>query len=252
MAREGPFTRAELIEATGLSAPTVGSLATSLIRARPPHRPRLRAVARRTPPGPHGVQSPARVRRGHRSRPHAHHGSRSRTCRGELLLRRVVNTPDSKASPPHCSTPRAETARAVARRRCAAEPAARSRRGCSRAQSIPLRGMIVALAPNLRGWTDSADGRHPAYGAGCAGRRRERRQPGRSRRTLEGRGARARQLRVSVVRNRHRRRDHGERPAPSWPPCARRRNRPDVHGTAIRERRLRIPRMPRDACRAGR
>ena len=33
MAREGEFTRAELIEATGLSALTVGSLATSLIRA---------------------------------------------------------------------------------------------------------------------------------------------------------------------------------------------------------------------------
>lgn len=30
--REGPFTRAELIDATGLSAPTVGSLATDLIR----------------------------------------------------------------------------------------------------------------------------------------------------------------------------------------------------------------------------
>lgn len=30
--RDGPFTRAELIEATGLSAPTVGSLATDLIR----------------------------------------------------------------------------------------------------------------------------------------------------------------------------------------------------------------------------
>ena len=29
--RPGPFTRAELIEATGLSAPTVGSLATALI-----------------------------------------------------------------------------------------------------------------------------------------------------------------------------------------------------------------------------
>jgi glucokinase len=32
MDRPGPFTRAELIEATGLSAPTVGSLAAELIR----------------------------------------------------------------------------------------------------------------------------------------------------------------------------------------------------------------------------
>ena len=31
--RPGPFTRAELIEATGLSAPTIGSLAVSLIRS---------------------------------------------------------------------------------------------------------------------------------------------------------------------------------------------------------------------------
>ena len=33
MDRPGPFTRAELIEATGLSAPTVGSLAADLIRS---------------------------------------------------------------------------------------------------------------------------------------------------------------------------------------------------------------------------
>ena len=95
IAREGEFTRAELIEATGLSAPTVGSLATSLIRAgllvdlgsgpsRGGRRPGHMEFNRR-----HGFVAaidlgPTRTRLA------------VADLRGELLLHRVVTTPDDK------------------------------------------------------------------------------------------------------------------------------------------------------------
>jgi predicted NBD/HSP70 family sugar kinase len=95
IARDGEFTRAELIEATGLSAPTVGSLATSLIRAdllvdlgsgpsRGGRRPGHMEFNRR-----HGFVAaidlgPTRTRLA------------VADLRGELLLHRVVTTPNDK------------------------------------------------------------------------------------------------------------------------------------------------------------
>ena len=68
MDRKGPFTRAQLIDATGLSAPTVGSLTSQLIRAglvedlgAGPSRGGRRPVA-------DGVQRALRLRGRHRHR----------------------------------------------------------------------------------------------------------------------------------------------------------------------------------------
>jgi predicted NBD/HSP70 family sugar kinase len=150
MAREGEFTRAELIEATGLSAPTVGSLATSLIRA---------GVLTDLGSGPsRGGRRPGHMVFNNR------HGfvaaidlgpTRTRLAvadlRGELLLRRVVSTPADRE-------PRA-LLNAVARETrallCAAEaPVNRLLAvGAGAPGAVdPASGMIVAPAPNLPGW----------------------------------------------------------------------------------------------------
>jgi glucokinase len=150
MAREGPFTRAELIEVTGLSAPTVGSLASSLI-----HVGLLTDIGA----GPsRGGRRPVRMEF------NARHGfvaaidlgpTRTRLgladLRGELLARRIVATPVED------------------------EPAAllmalvRELRALMRETGVPLgrllavgagapgavdtrRGVVVAHAPNLKGW----------------------------------------------------------------------------------------------------
>src|SRR5262245_30279499 len=95
MAREGAFTRAELIEVTGLSAPTVGSLASHLIRT---------GLLTDLGAGPsRGGRRPARMEF------NATHGflagidlgpTRTRlglaNLRGELLVRRIVPTPHEK------------------------------------------------------------------------------------------------------------------------------------------------------------
>jgi glucokinase len=151
MAREGPFTRAELIEATGLSAPTVGSLTSSLIRAdlltdlgsgpsrggrRPAHMQfnRLHGVVAAIDLGP----------------------TRTRLAvadlRGEPLVRRVVNTPQQ--------TEPTALLNALAQEVCALVRAADVSPGRLLAVGAgapgavdPALGMVVAQANNLPGWT---------------------------------------------------------------------------------------------------
>ena len=150
MAREGAFTRAELIEATGLSAPTVGSLATSLIRAdlltdlgsgpsRGGRRPGHMEFNRR-----HGFVAaidlgPTRTRLA------------VADLRGELLVRRSVSTPEDKEPRALLNTLAHETRELL---RAADVPFTRLLAvGAGAPGAVdPATGTIVALAPNLPGW----------------------------------------------------------------------------------------------------
>jgi predicted NBD/HSP70 family sugar kinase len=150
IAREGEFTRAELIEATGLSAPTVGSLATSLIRAgllvdlgsgpsRGGRRPGHMEFNRR-----HGFVAaidlgPTRTRLA------------VADLRGELLLHRVVNTPGDKEPVALLNTLASETREVL---RTAEVPLNRLLAvGAGVPGAVdPATGTIIGLAPNLPGW----------------------------------------------------------------------------------------------------
>jgi len=153
IAREGPFTRAELIEVTGLSAPTVGSLASHLIRS---------GLLTDIGAGPsRGGRRPARMEF------NARHGvvagidlGPTRThlgiadLRGDLLTdRRIVPTPQ-EADPGALLARLAQEVRALMRQ--AEVPASRLLAvGAGAPGAVdPIRGMVVALAPNLTGWTE--------------------------------------------------------------------------------------------------
>jgi glucokinase len=151
MAREGPFTRAELIEVTGLSAPTVGSLASSLIHA---------GLLTDLGTGPsRGGRRPSRMQF------NARHGfvaaidlgpTRTRLgladLRGELLIRRIVSTPQED-DPAALLAALAHEVRALMRE--ADVPSARLLAiGAGAPGSVEAgRGMVVALARNLKGWS---------------------------------------------------------------------------------------------------
>jgi len=151
MAREGPFTRAELIEVTGLSAPTVGTLASHLIRS---------GLLTELGAGPsRGGRRPARMEF------NAHHGfvagidlGPTRThlgiadLRGELVTRRVVATPQKK-DPEALLAALAGEVRALMRE--VDVPLVRLLAvGAGAPGAVdPKRGMVVALAPNLKRWS---------------------------------------------------------------------------------------------------
>jgi glucokinase len=151
MARQGAFTRAELIETTGLSAPTVGSLTSSLIRAgllvdlgagpsrggrRPSH---MEFNAR------HGFVAgidigPTRTRVG------------LADLRGELIARRIVQTPLDR-NPGHMLPAIAEELKSLMK-----DTDAPSCRLLSAAAGVPgvvdpARGLVM-LSPNLKGWSE--------------------------------------------------------------------------------------------------
>ena len=150
IARDGEFTRAELIEATGLSAPTVGSLATSLIRvgllvdlgsgpSRGGRRPGHMEFNRR-----HGFVAvidlgPTRTRLA------------VADLRGELLLHRVINTPDDKEPSALLNSLASET-RALMR--AANVPSNRLIAvGAGVPGAVdPATGTILGLVTNLPGW----------------------------------------------------------------------------------------------------
>jgi predicted NBD/HSP70 family sugar kinase len=150
MAREGAFTRAELIEVTGLSAPTVGSLSSSLIRdgllmdlgagpSRGGRRPsRMEFNAR------HGFVAaidlgPTRTRLG------------VADLRGELLVRRIVPTPHQGPTALLVSLAR-ELQSLMAD--AGVQPNRLLAVGAGAPGVVDLaRGMIVGLAPNLEGWS---------------------------------------------------------------------------------------------------
>jgi glucokinase len=153
--RDGAFTRAELIEITGLSAPTVGSLASHLIRT---------GLLTDLGTGPsRGGRRPSRMEF------NARHGfvagidlGPTRThlgladLRGDLLASRIVATPQG---PGGDERPEAMLG-ALAEELLtlvgdAGVPTSRLLAvGAGAPGAVdPGRGMVVALAPNLKGWS---------------------------------------------------------------------------------------------------
>jgi glucokinase len=147
---EGEFTRAELIKVTGLSAPTVGTLASALIRD---------GLLNELGMGPsRGGRRPARMKF------NAHYGfvagidigpTRTRLgladLRGQLITHRIVSTPSG--DPASLLASIADEVKVLAKDADLA---------CNRLLAVsagapgavdPKRGMVVALAPNLHGWS---------------------------------------------------------------------------------------------------
>jgi glucokinase len=152
MDRRDPFTRAELIEATGLSAPTVGSLTSDLIRS---------GLVRDLGAGPsRGGRRPALMEF------NARHGciagidlgpTHTRLAvadlRGELLAHRVVATP--KESGPVALLARIATHLKLLLRDARISPRRLLAVGAGAPGAVdPDRGIVMALAPNLKGWAD--------------------------------------------------------------------------------------------------
>jgi len=151
MDREGPFTRAEIIEATGLSAPTVGSLASHLIRG---------GLLRDLGTGPSsGGRRPSFMEFNTR------HGfvagidlgpTKTRLAvadlRGERLAHRVIPTPPGLA--PDALLPRLAGEVRALQREARVPPGRLLAVGAGAPGAVDReRGMVVALAPNLKGWS---------------------------------------------------------------------------------------------------
>src|SRR5215468_3085829 len=150
--RAEPFTRAELIEATGLSAPTVGSLANDLIRI---------GIVKDLGVGPsRGGRRPAFMEFNAR---HGYVGgidlgpTKTRLAvadlRGEQLAHHVMPTP-ADVGPSALLTRVAGSLRALLKQ--AQIPAERLLAVGAGAPGVVDRdrGMDVALAPNLKGWSN--------------------------------------------------------------------------------------------------
>lgn len=151
MDRAAPFTRAEIVQATGLSVPTVGSLTNDLIR---------RGILRDLGAGPSsGGRRPSFMEFNRR------HGfvagidigpTRTRLAvadlRDEVLARRIIPTPSSGG-------PAATLARLAAELRDllheAQAPPGRLLAVCAGAPGmVDLERGVVLLAPNIEGWVD--------------------------------------------------------------------------------------------------
>jgi predicted NBD/HSP70 family sugar kinase len=152
MAHEEPFTRAELIEVTGLSAPTVGSLSSHLIRV---------GLVTDLGAGPsRGGRRPSRMEF------NARHGflgaidlgpTRTRLAvadlRGQPLARRIVPTP-RELEPSDLLGALAAELRAVMRD-ADVPPSKLLAVGAGAPGAVdPSTGTVVALTPNLTGWSE--------------------------------------------------------------------------------------------------
>jgi glucokinase len=152
IAHDGEFTRAELIKITGLSAPTVGSLASALIRV---------GLLTELGTGPsRGGRRPARMQF------NALYGfvagidigpTRTRLgladLRGQLLAHRIVCTP-TDVDPLTLLTLLADHVHALAQE-SSLSPERMLAVGVGAPGAVdPRRGMVVALAPNLKGWSE--------------------------------------------------------------------------------------------------
>ncbi len=147
--RAEPFTRAELVEATGLSVPTIGSITTDLIRL---------GIVRDLGAGPSsGGRRPSFMEF------NARHGfvaaidigpTRTRLAvadlRGEALAHRLIETPTT-GDPTSLLTSVASDLRSLMRE--ADVPASRVLAIAAGAPGAvdPQRGLVIALAPNLGG-----------------------------------------------------------------------------------------------------
>jgi glucokinase len=150
MDRQEPFTRAELIDATGLSAPTVGSLASALIRS---------GIVRDLGAGPsRGGRRPAFMEF------NAHHAfvagidlgpTHTRLAvadlRGEVLAHRMLATPP--AHDPEAMLDEIATAVRTLMREAQIPASRLFTVGAGAPGVVDLRTGIVAHAPNLKGWT---------------------------------------------------------------------------------------------------
>ena len=146
-----PFTRAEVIQATGLSAPTVGTLCAQLIRS---------GVVTDLGTGPsRGGRRPASMEF------NARHGyvagidigpTRTRLAiadlRGERLAHRVVPTPNGAGPEESLSALAGEVRTLLSESRV---PVAKLFAVAAGAPGVVDRdrGVVVALAPNLQGWS---------------------------------------------------------------------------------------------------
>lgn len=151
MTREGPFTRSELIDATGLSAPTVGTLASHLIR---------RGLVTDLGAGPsRGGRRPVRMQF------NARYGivagidvgpTRTRLgladLRGDLIARRIVLTPQKKDPAALLEALAAETRYLMREAEVAAVRLLAVGAGAPGVVDS-RRGMAVAFANNLSGWS---------------------------------------------------------------------------------------------------
>jgi len=151
MERGGPFTRTELIEATGLSAPTVGSLASQLMRG---------GLVRDLGPGPsRGGRRPSFMEF------NARHGfvagidlgpTKTRLAvadlRGERLGYRVIPTPPGLG--PTALLSRLAAAVRALLREARVPPGRLLAVGAGAPGAVDReQGGMVALAPNLKGWS---------------------------------------------------------------------------------------------------
>ena len=201
--RPGTFTRSEIIQATGLSAPTVGSLTSDLIRT---------GVIRDLGTAPsRGGRRPGLMEFNAR---HAYIAgidlgpTRTRLAvadlRGRTLARQIISTPSDVE--PH----RMLGLIAAALRTLMEEANAPADRLVVVVAGAPgavnLATGTVDMAPNLNGWTRVPMLHVAAAGAADHGADRERREPRPARGALAGRRARSRHVRVHLRRHRHRRR----------------------------------------------
>ena len=244
-----PFTRAELIEATGLSAPTVGSLVAQLIR---------RGLVRDLGAGPsRGGRRPSfmefNARYGFVAAIAL--GAGQDAARGRRPARRAARAPRDPDPAGPC------TARPCWRGSPPPAPARSATRGCPRekllvvarrqprASSTGRAGRSWRSPRACRDWLNVPVARILARQARRPGPRRERRQPGRAGRALAGRRPRPRHLRLHQRGHGDRRRHPDRRRAAPRPPPHGRGDRLHVHGAPLRRAGLRGPRVPRDAGR---
>jgi glucokinase len=151
MDRQGPFTRAELIRDTGLSAPTVGSLSSDLIR---------RGLLRDLGTGPsRGGRRPSFMefngRYGFVAGIHIASSNTSLAVadlRGEMIAQRAMLTPVDRG-PTGLLTQVATELRGLLRQ--ARVPVSRLLAvGVGAPGAVdPGHGVVMALAPNLKGWS---------------------------------------------------------------------------------------------------
>ena len=149
---DGEFTRAELIHATGLSAPTVGSLASALIRV---------GLLNELGAGPsRGGRRPARMQF------NALYGfvagidigpTRTRIgladLRGQMIAHRAVATPGG-ADPSAMLAALSDDVRALMKESALSPDRLLATSAGAPGAVDPRRGMVIALAPNLKGWSE--------------------------------------------------------------------------------------------------
>lgn len=152
MSRTDAFTRTEVIEATGLSAPTVGTLCSQLIRS---------GIVGDLGAGPsRGGRRPSFMEFNAR---HAHVAgidvgvTKTRLAladlRGERLAGRVVDTPAGRRPADTLARIAADLKNLMSEARVAASRLIAVSAGAPGVVDR-ARGVVVALAPNLKGWCD--------------------------------------------------------------------------------------------------